>query len=322
MGMVNAGWADMGLHPDTFWLGYATAAARRGVPGRPIRGNPWPRFIRCIYGWAATNMDRLYQLMSTQAQFWTDSWDTIQSTARKGIWGNSRGVYPERRPARDQAIPLPPAPRADLSYHSEWAQENAKRLQLVEGATSENEELIGLLHENLARAELNRYTLSVFLSISGLYRQNLDMLRSIGEIDGMLQAASADAEKNQARQAVQTVDRALDAARSIQWARNKALLDVQRVWYKSWFPRVAEANGRKFLHEVDDVKDHLPDRTVDMSYLVYRELLLPFGEWAEQIRVARNQYAQAHQLPVRNEKLDWNDLQPLSGSELGIITLE
>ena len=25
--------------------------------------------------------------------------------------------------------------------------------------------------------------------------------------------------------------------------------------------------------QVDDVKDHLPDRTVDMTYLVYRELL-------------------------------------------------
>ena len=52
-------------------------------------------------------------------------------------------------------------------------------------------------------------------------------------------------------------------------------------------PRVAEANGRRFLHELDDVKDHLPDRTVDMTYLVYRELLLPFGDWVEQVRAAR-----------------------------------
>ena len=76
-------------------------------------------------------------------------------------------------------------------------------------------------------------------------------------------------------------------------------------------PRVAEANGRRFLHEVDDVKDHLPDRTIDMSYLVYRELLLPFGEWAEQMRAARNQYAQSHGLPARNERFDWQDLNPM-----------
>jgi hexosaminidase len=134
--------------------------------------------------------------------------------------------------------------------------------------------------------------------------------------------ASAAAEKNQAKQAVQAIDRALDAARSIQWSRNKVLRDVRPTWYRSWYPRVSEANGRKFLHEVDDVKDHLPDRTTDMSYLVYREMLLPFGEWADQIRMARNQYAQGHQLPVRNDKLDWKDVEPLSGSELGVITLE
>ena len=121
---------------------------------------------------------------------------------------------------------------------------------------------------------------------------------------------------------VRRLGRALDAARAIQWSRNKALRDVQNTWYKSWYPRVAEANGRKFLHELDDVKDHLPDRTIDMSYLVYREMLLPFGEWAEQIRIARNQYAQKHQLPIRNDKLDWKDLKPISGSELGVITLE
>ena len=35
MGMANAGWADMGLHPDTFWLGYATAASTAWRPGSP-----------------------------------------------------------------------------------------------------------------------------------------------------------------------------------------------------------------------------------------------------------------------------------------------
>ena len=35
MGSLNAGWADMGLHPETFWLGYATAAAAAWHPGSP-----------------------------------------------------------------------------------------------------------------------------------------------------------------------------------------------------------------------------------------------------------------------------------------------
>jgi len=80
-------------------------------------------------------------------------------------------------------------------------------------------------------------------------------------------------------------------------------------WYKSWFPRTAEANGRKFFHELDDVKDHVPDRTVDMSYLVERQLRLPFGEWVAAIRAVRNQFAAANHLPVYTRRFDWLDLE-------------
>jgi hexosaminidase len=73
---------------------------------------------------------------------------------------------------------------------------------------------------------------------------------------------------------------------------------------------------------VDDVKDHLPDRTVDMTYLIHRELLLPFGEWVEQVRSVRNQYAKSHALPLRNERFDWKDLTPVYGSAVSEISLE
>jgi hypothetical protein len=85
---------------------------------------------------------------------------------------------------------------------------------------------------------------------------------------------------------------------------------------------VAEANGRKFLHELDDVKDHLPDRTTDMSYLVYRQLLLPFDDWVRKIQTSGNQYTQAHGIPQRNDTFNWKDLKPVSGAEVGAISLE
>ena len=91
--------------------------------------------------------------------------------------------------------------------------------------------------------------------------------------------------------------------------RNAALREAIVTWYKTWYPRTAEANGRRFLHELDDVKDHLPDRTVDMSYLVYRELLLPVDDWYKRVQSARNQYAQAHQLPTSTAPLNWRNLE-------------
>ena len=63
------------------------------------------------------------------------------------------------------------------------------------------------------------------------------------------------------------------------------------------------------------MKDHVPDRTVDMSYLVYRQLLLPLGEWVEQVQSARNQYAKTNGLPGRRINLDWKDTKTLVSQE-------
>jgi len=311
MGTINAGWADMGLHAETFWLGYAAAAAAAWHPGSPDPVETMATFYPLYYGRRVFHMDRVYQLMSTQAQFWNDSWDTALSNARKPIWGNSERIFEPRRPARGQSLPLPPVPGPDLSYRSEWAQENARRLELAAEFLPENDELLGLLHDNLPRADLNAYNLEVFLSIAHLYRQNLEMLLGLARMDRLLQSAGEAAAKNQPMQAIQSVDQVIEQAGAMRYSRNRALSDATATWYKSWFPRVAEANGRRFLHEVDDVKDHLPDRTVDMSYLVYRELLLPLGDWVEQVRAARNQYAQSHGLPPRNDRFDWKDLGPV-----------
>ena len=48
-----------------------------------------------------------------------------------------------------------------------------------------------------------------------------------------------------------------------------------------------------------------------MTYLVYRELQLPFGDWVDQVRTVRNQFAAAHGLPAQNERFDWKDLSPV-----------
>ncbi len=322
IGAVNAGWGDMGLHPETFWLGYATASAAAWHPGAPDPDESAATFYPLYYGPSIVNMDRVYQLMSTQAEFWSDSWETEPSTTRKPIWGNSAGIFNPPKPAHDQTLPLPPAPAADLTYRSDWTQSNSRRLELAADFQTGCGQLFALLYQNLRRADQNRYNLEVFLSIAKLYRQNLETIRGIGQMDALLRDAAASAKSGQSREAVRLADRAIAAARAIQLSRNRALADATTTWYQSWLPRLKEANGRRFLHQLDDVKDHLPDRTTDMSYLVYRELLLPFGDWVNQVLNARNAYALAHGIPARNGRFDWADLKPVSESQLFDIPLE
>ena len=52
-----------------------------------------------------------------------------------------------------------------------------------------------------------------------------------------------------------------------------------------------------------------------MSYLVYRELLYPLGAWADQVRAARNRYARAHNLPLRNDQFNCKDTKTIRSVE-------
>lgn len=307
MGAVVAGWADMGLHTETFWLGYATITAAGWHPGSPSIQEAASAFYHLFYGDGAVNMDRVYQLMSQQSHFWLDSWEWGTSP-RKPIFGDSAGIYNPKQPLKDQELELPPAPGPDLQFDASWTRKNEQKLAFSGTFLAENDELLGLLHANLRTVSLNRYNLEVYVSIAQLYRQNLEMLRDLGRINYLLESAQKAAGKKEPKEAIESLDRALQLARLIRQQRNTALHDATATWEKSWFPRVLKANGRTFLHDLDDVKDHVPDRTVGMSYLVQRELALPFGAWVESIRAARNQYAQANGIPVDRQAFDWLDM--------------
>jgi hypothetical protein len=297
----------MGLHPETFWLGYANITAAAWHPGTPSTQESAAAFYRLFYGESATSMDRIYQLMSQQAHFWLDSWEWGTSK-RKPIFGSSNTIYNPRKALRDQTLALPAAPQSDLRFDSKWTTENSRRLELAAGFLADNDELLGLLHENLRRVEFNRYNLEVYIAVARLYRQNVEMLLDIGRVCSMLEAAGAAKTEKKPRQVLAAVDKALELVLQIRQQRNAALRDAIATYYKAWFPRVPEANGRKYLHDLDDVKDHEPDRTVDMTYLVLRELQLPFGEWVEGIREARNAYAAANGAAPNSHRFDWSDL--------------
>jgi hypothetical protein len=306
IGAICAGWADSGLDTETFWLGYAAGMAAAWNPAGETAESA-SAFYKLFYGPHAEDMDRLYRLMSWQAQFWSDSWETGPTQARKPIWGNSNGIFNPKRPAQWHFLPLPEAPDSELRYTAKWSADNARRLQLAAEFLSENDELMEILRKNIEKADFNRYNLEVFLTVAGLCRQNLEMLADLGHMDTLLAAAASAAAQGQARAALAAADQALALAPRIRARREDALREVITTWNKSWYPRVVSANGRTFLHELDDVKDHVGDRTVDLSYMIQRELLLPLGEWVNQVRMARNEYAQAHNLPADNRAFDWKD---------------
>jgi hexosaminidase len=312
--IVGAGvyaWGDLGPHPETYWLGYAVGASAAWHPDSPDPQELTHRFYQLFYGGGATSMSRVYQLLSTQAQFFASSWDREPSGTLPLIFGYSYGIGPFT--PHLSTLPLPSVPTADyLRLKHNWRQENARRVELAWKFLGENDELRDLLYANLSSVDFNRYNLRVYLSIAQLCRQNLLMLRELDEINSDLEKAQEQAANLHYADAAANLDQALDLAGRIRDQRNQVLQDVTATWCETWFPRVREANGRKVAREPQSFVDtgtteSARRRQEGVLYLIDREFSLPFGDWVNQVTDARNRYAAAHKLPIREGVFNWQD---------------
>jgi len=63
-GVIVAGWADAGLHPQTFWLGYATGAALGWNHSGAGADELAQRFYTTFYGTENVGVKRIYELTS------------------------------------------------------------------------------------------------------------------------------------------------------------------------------------------------------------------------------------------------------------------
>ena len=306
-GIIVAGWADAGLHPETFWLGYITGTAMGWNLGASNAGDLSKRFFISFYGPGQSGMDSVYRLLSTQAELYDSSWEWKRSDWRNPILGNSEGIFLKPEKAFDQSIPmLPMINPEDLSPNEVW--DTMYRVKFMNRTISEylsdNEKLITLLQQNWGKTRQD-YNLDVLISVADLCRQNLDLLLNFSKINGLLEGASIHAADQQSKEAVAMIDEALSTAIDVKKQRDSVLTEISKTWYKEWEPLVKEANGRKFLFELDDIKDHRPGRTIDLNYLIYRELNYPQGRWFDQILANRNIYAKNHGLATKSLNIDW-----------------
>ncbi|KQS27831.1 glycoside hydrolase [Dyadobacter sp. Leaf189] len=302
MGVIIAGWADAGLHPETFWLGYATATAAGWNNKNLTPADASARFMTSFYGPQQKDVDSIYHVLSEQAEFHTNSWDWIPSKWRPQIKGNSDSLFLQDE--RDQTLPLLPVPAAGTLAVADTAYPvNAKRLATAKAMLPRNAYARQLLQQNKSLAKNQLYNLEVLESVAAICGQNLRMLVALNKVTDLLKEAATA--KPNPKMAVQKLDAAMNMVSKMKEQRDSTFALIEKTWFKEWQPLVEEANGRKFLHQVDDIKDHQPVRTTDLSYLIYRELHYPLDQWWNDVKKVRNEYAQQHQLPLMNKDLDW-----------------
>lgn len=299
IGVFGAAWDDSGLHNETFWLGWAAVAEYGWTPGAPPVEQTAAEFMNIYYGPRVSEMIEVYRGLQAQARFFESSWDRVVSKVRGPGYGNSygKGIGTTRF---DQTLPQPALPAMPgLSFtpvyvgRYETLVENARRMAL------ENDALIHRIHQNIPKADRNRYNLEVLLSIAELTGHHNRMISGMKVIEDRLKAARAAAEKNDPQQATSQLAAAYDQARNIVEERHRTFQRLKTVWEKSRFPKGREASGRKFYHALDDTKDHWADRRPDLSYMIAPEESIELGQWMRRLASIIQEYAKTNNVHVR-----------------------
>ncbi|MEJ7616589.1 MAG: beta-N-acetylhexosaminidase [Pyrinomonadaceae bacterium] len=306
IGAFGAAWDDAGLHNETFWLGWATAAQFAWASGTPSLEQTIAEFMEIFYGRRVANMPDVYRELQKQARFFERSWDRVVSRERGAGYGNSfgKGIGTTRY---DRTLPRPALPSLPNLYftpiytgkYGVLAEEAAQMAQ-------DNEALRQKIHENILKAERNHYNLEVFLSLGELIGHHNRLIVGMKSIEDDFAAAQEAAAKNDQKQAIEQIIAAYDKARELVAGRRETFALLQTVWEKSRFPKGQEVDGKKFTHVLDDTKDHWADRRADLSYMIAPEESIGLEEWMKQLAAVIREYAQAKNIPIRN----FNESQP------------
>ncbi len=298
IGVYGAAWDDSGLHGETFWLGWATVAQYGWKPVTPSIEQHIAEFMNIYYGPGTMDMVEVYRGLQMQAHFFDRSWDRVVSRVRGPAYGNSqgKGVGGTRHDRTLPAPALPALPALDFKpvytgHYSELAER--ARPMLVE-----NDVLQHRLHENIGRAERNRYNLEVFVSLAEFTRHYEHLILGMKGAEERLKDAREAALRKHPQEALERLAAAHEQIRGLVQERQATYEYLKRIWEKSRFPKGQEVNGRKFLHVMDDTKDHWADRRADLSYMTAPEESIGLEKWMQQLAAIAREYAKANGLPA------------------------
>jgi hypothetical protein len=299
IGVFGAAWDDSGLHNETFWLGWAAVAEYGWTPGTPPVEQLAAEFMNIYYGPRVSEMIEVYRGLQSQARFFENSWDRVVSKARGPGYGNSygRGIGATRF---DQTLPQPAMPAMPgLNFTPVYAGRYEKLVEDAGRMALENDALVHRILQNMTRADRNPYNLEALLSIATLAGHHNRMILGMKSIEDRLRAARAAAEKNDPQGAAGHLVAAYDQARGIVEDRHVAFRYLRGTWEKSRFPKGREVGGRKFIHVLDDTKDHWADRRVDLSYMIATEESIEMEKWMKRLAATIQEYAKKNNIQVR-----------------------
>jgi len=299
IGAFGAAWGDSGLHNETFWLGWSAAAQYGWNPAAAPVEQHVAEFMSLYYGPRTEGMIEIYRSMQRQARSWERTWDSVTSRVRAAGYGNSHGKGIGTR-RTDLALAPPPLPSLpDLDVKPLIGEKYAAFLAEARDRAIENERLTLALAANMGKADRNRYNLEVFLSLARFMGHHWRLVAGLHAAEQSLGKARDAARKKNASEAVGHLVGAHNTIERLREEGERAFRELTAVFEKSHFPKGQSAGGRKFVHVLDDTKDHWADRTADLGFMMAPERGIGLEKWSQDLSAVTRAYAKVNGVPVR-----------------------
>jgi len=296
IGVYGAAWDDSGLHNETFWLGWSAVAQWGWTPGTPSVEQHVAEFMNVYYGPRVAGMVEIYRSLQRQARAWSRTWDRVVSRVRGPGYGNSYGKG--RGTTRyDLTLPAPPLPQgAELTVQVE---KKSPHLAEARARALESDQLVHAIHGSFARVDRNHYNLEVLLALTRFIGHHWRLVEGLAGEENSLTAAHEAASKKDPAQAVGRLVAAYNSIQRLEQEGERIFRELEAVYEKSRFPKGRTVDGRKFVHLLDDTKDHWADRTPDLSFMMAPERSIGLAAWRKQLADVIQAYAKTHNVPVR-----------------------
>ena len=245
----------------------------------------------------AGGMVEAFIALQAAARFYEFSHERLPSKVRGPAYGEWWGKEPLPRTDRALVPPALPAPE-DLAIIPVFRPRYAKTLVEAPARLADGERLLLRLSSHLTRIHRNRYSIEVFISIAHLVRHFLRTLLGAAAAEDQLVEAAKAAKDGDHRRAIDLLVAAHNRVRSLDDGLYEMFDRLRTTWEKSRFPKGMGVGSRKFVHVLDDVKDHLGDRRPDLTYIISPEENIGLREWMTALRSIARDYAAAKGVPL------------------------
>jgi len=252
--------------------------------------------MHLFYGPEAQNMVEVYRLLDECARFWERSWERVPS--KRGT-----SYYRPWHGRGDRVISIPNLPELPtLNNRPFFAKTYAELLKKADEQQQRVERLVHLVMGNMDRASRNKHNLAVLLSLARFFEHHVKFLNTLARIEGILDDARQDLGRSRYDSAEAKLRSAAKAMTETVEDRERMYESLKATWEKGRLPKGQSVGRKKFVHIMDDTKDHGADRTPDLSYLIMWERDLNLEDWSKKLQRIADDFAKLAKTYVKRAR--------------------